>query len=84
MLLYNLLNSGIYGKTHFTIKVLYDCTGACVTLNGTHTDWFPMNKGVRQGDNISPLLFSIFINQLSVHVKNLDTGISEGNEKVSL
>ena len=41
---------------------MYDSTKACVKLNNCISKSFNCNIGVRQGDNLSPLLFSLFIN----------------------
>ena len=41
---------------------LYENTKACVKLNNQLSKSFTSNIGVRQGDNLSPLLFAIFIN----------------------
>ena len=41
---------------------IYENAKACVKLNNGISHSFPCNIGVRQGDNISPLLFSLFIN----------------------
>ena len=65
LLLYVLLQSGIDGKLYFIIKALYNLTEACVTLNGALSEWFKTELGVRQGDNLSPTLFSVFINELA-------------------
>ena len=56
------------GQAHVTGKVLriiqnlYQKTKACVRVNGEISDIFDSNIGVRQGDNLSPLLFIIFLN----------------------
>ena len=41
---------------------LYQNTKACIKLNNSISPTFSCNIGVRQGDNLSPLLFSLFIN----------------------
>ena len=43
---------------------LYLNRKSCVTVNGERFMLFPCNIGVRQGENLSPLLFSIYLNDL--------------------
>ena len=56
---------------------LYQNTKACVKFNNKLSQSFNCNIGVRQGDNLSPLLFALFINDfekfLSEKYKGLDT-----------
>ena len=37
---------------------------SCITLNGSTAEFFYCEKGVRQGENLSPLLFAIYMNDL--------------------
>ena len=55
---------------------LYRKTKACVDGNGSLTDVFECRGGVRQGYNLSPLLFIIFMNDFLEHVSSKFTGIS--------
>ena len=57
LLLYN-----INGRIMKLIHNLYQNTKACIKLNNKISSSFNCNIGVRQGDNLSPLLFALFIN----------------------
>ena len=70
MLLYKLSKYNIDGKMYFAIKSLLSNTSSCVQLtNVLQTETFSIDFGVRQGDCISPTLFSLFINDLANHLK---------------
>ena len=50
---------------------MYTNNTACLKLNELFTEWFYILCGVRQGDNLSPLLFSLFINRLALCINQL-------------
>ena len=77
-LLYKLRKIGIAGNFYFTIKALYTNAKSCVQVNDRVTDWFDINTGVRQGDSLSPSLFSILINDLVQEVKDMNAGVMVG------
>ena len=52
------------GKCYKLIKTLYLNIKSCDTVNGERSMLFPCDIGVRQGENLSPLLFSIYLNDL--------------------
>ena len=83
MLLYKLLLNNVDGKIYHSIKNIYAETSACISINNAKTDWFFCKSGVNQGDNCSPTLFSIFIDDLVKEINNLGLGISVGDTKVS-
>jgi len=84
MLLHKILHTGIDGKFYFTLKALYESTKSCVEVNGNKTEWFDTVLGVRQGDSLSPSLFSIFINDMAKDVKDMNMGVDIGNLKISI
>ena len=51
LLFHKLLSIGIHGKMYKAIKCTYEKLQAAIRLNGTLTDWFSVEAGVRQGEN---------------------------------
>lgn len=65
-----LLRYNINGKVFNVIKNMYSNVKSCVRLNTDHSNFFSCNLGVRQGENLSPFLFSIFLNDLEEYLRN--------------
>ena len=65
---HKLLSVGIEGKFLNVIKSMYSQVKSCVLLNGQKSDFFITNKGVRQGENLSPLLFALFVNDIEEYM----------------
>ena len=84
LLLLKLLEYGIDGNMYKAIRSLCINTMYTVNVNGYNTKWFDAALGVRQGDCISPTLFSLFINDMAVKIKELRKGIQFGDINVSL
>ena len=82
LLFLGLLQYGVDGKFYRTIKTLYRNNVSCVKINNCNTEWFEISSGVRQGDTLSPSLFSLFINELAVELKNLNIGIDINGKTV--
>ena len=63
-LLIKLLNHGIGGKFYSSVKQMYHNTISAVKMNNQITSTFKTEIGVKQGDNLSPTLFNIYLNDL--------------------
>ena len=43
---------------------MYQNIKSCLTVNNIQTDFFSCNIGLREGENLSPFLFSVYLNDL--------------------
>lgn len=66
-----LISYGIRGRTFRVIYNMYKGIKSSVLLNGRMSPEFPCFTGVRQGENLSPLLFSLFVNDIQDYLCNL-------------
>ena len=65
-----LLEIGVGTNFYNIIKSMYNVSRSCIkNSNSTRTSFFDNNLGVKQGDNLSPNLFKIFINDLPSYLK---------------
>ena len=74
-LMYKLAEIGITGNIYRSVKAVYMSPVSCVNVNGRLTDWFEVGSGVRQGDSLSPTLFSVFINDLAKEISDMKLGV---------
>ena len=65
-----LLSHGITGKFYNSIKNMYTQDFACVDTGENLTEKFRINQGVKQGCILSPLLFNIFLSDLTNELEN--------------
>ena len=83
-LLYKLLSNGIKGKAYKTIKNSYSMLSSKLKINHHFTEPIDVNSGVRQGDTLSPTLFSIYVNDLVPLINALEVGVPLSNRELSL
>ena len=72
---------GIRGKMWRVIKKMYEESKSMVFLDGERSEAFNVEQGVAQGCSLSPILFSVFINDLLKEVEQVEVGLqlSTGN-----
>jgi len=71
-----LYSFGIQGKILRVIKDMYNKVKSCVKSLSSYSSYFEYAIGLRQGEVMSPLLFSLFIEDLELHLQNnIDSGL---------
>ena len=66
----NVLNHNINGKIFQVIYNMYSNIKSCVSLQGSFSAYFDCQNGVRQGENLSPLLFALFLNDMQSYIES--------------
>ena len=66
-----------------SLTTIYNSSTAQVSVNGTLTDSFDVSSGVKQGYVISPVLFSMYLNDLASSIKDLNCGVDINGTKLS-
>ncbi|XP_071508531.1 uncharacterized protein [Diadema antillarum] len=79
---HKMLKSGVDGKVFTVIKNMYAQAKSCVLVDGQHSEAFQCNVGVRQGENLSPLLFALYLNDFESFLSCRFKGLQFLFEKV--
>ena len=80
-----LLKNGIKGRLYKCVRSMYENVKARIRCVATFTDYINCTRGVKQGDVCSPVLFSLFTNELALDIiYNGRHGVSLSNDFVQL
>ena len=72
-----LLQTNIKSKLFTVIQNMYMNIKSCVQVNNKKSQFFGSQRGVRQGENLSPVLFALFLNDLDNYLfQNGNNGIT--------
>ena len=77
-----LIDAGVQGNLLRVIYNLYVNAKSCVKKGQNISDYFQCNVGVRQGDNLSPLLFAMYINDFESYIKKEYDGLPFINSEI--
>ncbi len=72
-----LLQNNIDGNIFKVIYAMYGKAKSCVKSSRGMSNFFVSHTGVRQGENLSPILFSIFLNDLVQHISGSYDGLTD-------
>ena len=70
-----LLSQNINGKVLDVIRNMYSAAKSFIRSNNVTGDLFECNIGVRQGENLSPLLFALYLNDLQEFLSKAYDGL---------
>ena len=65
-----LFKNGIKGRLYKCVRSMYENVKARIRCGAKFTDYINCTRGVKQGDVCSPVLFSLFINELALDIIN--------------
>ena len=73
----------MHGSFLGALKAMYSSVLSSVRVNDKLSEWFSVDKGVKQGCLLSPALFSIYINDLILEINGLVIGIQCDSRMIS-
>jgi hypothetical protein len=63
------------GNMYNIIVNVYSGTKSCISYDDCRSEFFPCSNGVRQGENLFPFLFAVFINDLGSYLTNCNLNV---------
>ena len=83
-LMFVLRKLGIPGKIRRIINGMYKRTKAKYIFGDIETDWVKLERGVRQGCVLSPLLFAMYTEELAVRLGRSGLGVKVGQDRLGV
>ena len=60
---------------------MYNNIKSCISINGEHSDYFQCHLGLTQGEHLSPIIFSLYLNDLENYLSVNGASCLEINDK---
>ena len=83
-LFYKLFNIVVGGKFYELIKNIYSTNHVCIRSNNSISEPILPKNGVKQGDNLSPTLFNISLNDIDLVFKHHHYPVKINNKKLTI
>ena len=77
-----MISVGINGNVIRVVYNMYENAKSCVKKGQNLSNIFACNTGVRQGENLSPLLFAIYLNDFEYHVSRQYKGLGQLSSEI--
>ena len=81
---WKLWRMGVRGKMWRVLRQWNEDRKCGVVWNGEVGEWFDMESGVAQGCPLSPVLFSLYINDIALEIKKKGGSVQYGEVRVSV
>jgi hypothetical protein len=75
-----LISLNIKGNVLRVIYDMYSNAKSCVRIDNADSEYFSSSVGIRQGDNLSPLLFCIYLNDMQSYIEHNCNGLTHLDE----
>lgn len=75
---------GLKGKIIRSLKAIYNDVKCSVRINGHYSDWFSVESGVKQGCLLSPMIFNLFLNDLSNAIEQTGLGVDIQGTRIGM
>ena len=79
-----LLDYGVNGRIFDIIYNMYNKAKSCVQSNDNISNFFSCNLGVRPGENLSPILFAIYLKDFQQTLGETYSGLNKLSESLQL
>ena len=84
LLLYKMLSHNVNGVFYKSTKKWTVIPMLLFSINDVFTSKFTTNNGMNKEDNLSPVLFNVYIKYLITEIKELDLGVQVGDSELNI
>ena len=72
-----LIQNNVNGKILDVVKSMYSNAKSCLKSDTNLSQFFSCGQEVRQGENLSPILFAIYLNDFNDYISRKSVGLAD-------